>query len=205
SSPEIERKVKKKYKKHMDQILKKLKLRILQTNDLSEFEIVNEKLVQKHEKFVKEVFRSYEEKFVNIQIKTKLRPAIGIDLGTTYCCVSVCLNGDIQIMPNEVGKNTTPSYIGIGGEHTFIGQRAKEQAYLRPLSTVFNAKRLIGRNYDDPIVQKDIELWPFEVINVDSHPVIRVEGRNYLPEEISAEILKELKRQAEEFLSRPIA
>merc|ERR1719178_4402 len=90
---------------------------------------------------------------------------IGIDLGTTYSCVGVYKNGRIEIIQNDQGNRITPSYVAFTGEGRVVGEGAKNQAVLNPTNTIYDAKRLIGRDYSEETVQKDIKLWPFEVQN----------------------------------------
>ena len=105
-------------------------------------------------------------------------PAIGIDLGTTYSCVGVFQHGKVEIIANDQGNRTTPSYVGFTDTERLIGDSAKNQVATNPTNTVFDAKRLIGRRYDESTVQSDMRLWPFKVINVNSKPKIQVEYKN---------------------------
>ncbi|CAG7832433.1 unnamed protein product [Allacma fusca] len=131
--------------------------------------------------------------------------AIGIDLGTTYSCVAVYQNGKVQVIPNELGQKTTPSYVAFSDSNeTTIGEVAKSQANIRPESTIYDVKRLIGRSFDDPIVQQDIQLWPFQVISYHNTPKVKVNNKSYYPEQISAKVLSYLKKQAEGYLGKPV-
>jgi molecular chaperone DnaK len=132
---------------------------------------------------------------------------IGIDLGTTNCCVSVLEGGAVQIIPNKEGGRTTPSVVGFTekGER-LVGQIAKRQAVTNPTNTLYAVKRLIGRKFNSPEVEKMRETVPFEIVeapNGDAH--IRVLERTYSPPEISAIVLQRLKLAAEEFLGDKIA
>jgi len=137
--------------------------------------------------------------------KTK-GPAIGIDLGTTYSCVGVFQHGRVDIIANDQGNRTTPSYVGFNDAERLIGDSAKNQVSLNPENTVFDAKRLIGRKYQDETVQDDMRHWPFEVIDEETKPKIKVqykgEEKIFAPEEISSMILTKMKETAEDFLGQ---
>ena len=131
--------------------------------------------------------------------------AIGIDLGTTYSCVGVWQNERVEIIANDQGNRTTPSYVGFTDTERLIGDAAKNQTAKNPINTVFDAKRLIGRKFNDPIVQKDMKLWPFKVeAGPDEKPVIVVkykgETKKFHPEEISSMVLTKMRETAEAFL-----
>ena len=135
--------------------------------------------------------------------------AIGIDLGTTYSCVGVWLNDRVEIIANDQGNRTTPSYVAFTDTERLIGDAAKNQVAKNPINTVFDAKRLIGRKFSDPIVQKDMKLWPFTVeAGADDKPVIVVkfkgENKRFHPEEISSMVLTKMKETAEAFLGQTV-
>ena len=130
---------------------------------------------------------------------------VGIDLGTTYSCVGCWQHGQVEIISNEMGYRTTPSYVAFSPEgERLIGEAAKSQVTQNPENTVFDAKRLIGRDFNDPVVQKDMKTWPFKVINKNGSPVIKVsydeEEKFYRPEEISSMVLIKMKEIAESYL-----
>src|SRR5215468_1422033 len=128
--------------------------------------------------------------------------AIGIDLGTTNCCVSVLEGGAVQIVPNKEGGRTTPTVVGFTekGER-LVGQIAKRQAITNAVNTIYAAKRLIGRKYNSPEVQRAIDLCPYEITEAANGDVrVRVRSRDYSPPEISAILLQRLKAAAEDFL-----
>ena len=131
--------------------------------------------------------------------------AIGIDLGTTYSCVSVWQNRKPVVLPNSQGQRTTPSYVSFTDTERHVGTSAKQQSTRNPTNTVYDAKRLIGRMFDDSVIQNDIKNWPFTVVPDDSNkPKIQVQYKNeiveYYPEEISSMVLQNMKQIAEDFL-----
>ncbi|KRT80066.1 hypothetical protein AMK59_7494, partial [Oryctes borbonicus] len=131
-------------------------------------------------------------------------PGVGIDLGTTYSCVGVWQHGKVEIIANDQGNRTTPSYVAFNDTERLIGDAAKSQVAMNPGNTVFDAKRLIGRKYDDPKIQLDIKHWPFKVMNDCGKPKIQVEYKGELktfaPEEISSMVLIKMKEIAETYL-----
>ncbi len=136
-------------------------------------------------------------------------PAIGIDLGTTYSCVGVFQHGKVEIIANDQGNRTTPSYVAFTDTERLIGDSAKNQVAMNPNNTVFDAKRLIGREYDDATVQSDMKHWPFAVRKDNSNkPIICVdykgEEKQFKPEEISSMVLLKMKETAEAFLGKKV-
>jgi molecular chaperone DnaK len=131
---------------------------------------------------------------------------IGIDLGTTNCCVSVLEGGSVQIIPNKEGGRTTPSVVGFTDKgERLVGQIAKRQAVTNAANTVYAVKRLIGRKFNSPEVQRALETAPFEIVEANNGDArIRVQGRVYSPQEISGIILQRLKAAAEDFLGEPV-
>ncbi|KAF8283068.1 putative heat shock protein 70 (hsp70) [Trypanosoma cruzi] len=135
--------------------------------------------------------------------------AIGIDLGTTYSCVGVWQNERVEIIANDQGNRTTPSYVAFTDTERLIGDAAKNQVAMNPTNTVFDAKRLIGRKFSDPVVQSDMKHWPFKVITKgDDKPVIQVqfrgETKTFNPEEVSSMVLSKMKEIAESYLGKQV-
>lgn len=132
--------------------------------------------------------------------------AIGIDLGTTYSCVGVWQNNKVEIIANDQGERTTPSYVAFSGTERMVGAAAKNQAAMNPKNTVYDAKRLIGRQFSDPVVKKDMEHYSFKVTaNSDDKPMIELEsGEQFRPEQISSMVLESMKKTAEAYLGNPV-
>jgi len=135
----------------------------------------------------------------------KEAPAIGIDLGTTYSCVGVWQNDRVEIIANDQGNRTTPSYVGFTDGERLIGDAAKNQVAMNPMNTVFDAKRLIGRKFSDAAVQSDIKHWPFSVVSGPGEkPMIEVEykgeKKSFASEEISSMVLVKMRDIAQSYL-----
>ncbi|KAG2229985.1 heat shock 70 kDa protein 2 [Thamnidium elegans] len=135
--------------------------------------------------------------------------AIGIDLGTTYSCVGVWESERVEIIANEQGNRTTPSYVAFSDAERLVGDAAKNQAAMNPKNTVFDAKRLIGRRFDDQDVKEDMKNWPFTIIEKNEAPFIQVEfeGKtvSYSPQEISSMVLIKMKEIAEAKLGKKVS
>lgn len=136
-------------------------------------------------------------------------PAIGIDLGTTYSCVGVFQHGKVEIIANDQGNRTTPSYVAFTDTERLIGDAAKNQVAMNPNNTIFDAKRLIGRKFEDATVQADMKHWPFEVISDGGKPKIQVdykgETKSFFPEEVSSMVLTKMKETAEAYLGKTVS
>ncbi|CAI4218664.1 unnamed protein product [Parascedosporium putredinis] len=134
--------------------------------------------------------------------------AIGIDLGTTYSCVATYEGNNVEIIANEQGNFTTPSFVSFNEKERLIGEAAKNQAAMNPRNTVFDVKRLIGRRFDDPTVKKDMESWPFKVIDDGGNPKVEVEylgeTKSFSAQEISAMVLVKMKEIAEAKLGKKV-
>jgi len=132
------------------------------------------------------------------------KSAVGIDLGTTYSCVGVFQHGKVEIIANDQGNRTTPSYVAFTDTERLIGDPAKNQVAINPNNTIFDAKRLIGRKFDDVTVQADMKHWPFTVVDFGGKPKLQVEYQNetkqFTPEEVSSMVLTKMKETAEAFL-----
>jgi len=137
-----------------------------------------------------------------------VKAAIGIDLGTTYSCVGWWKENRCEIIANDQGNRTTPSYVAFTDKERLIGDGAKNQSSINPENTVYDAKRLIGRKFDDPIIQNEISNLPFEVVNENNKPKIKVnykeEEKTYHPEEISSMILIKMKEIAEAYIGNEV-
>lgn len=131
---------------------------------------------------------------------------IGIDLGTTNSCVSVLENGTAKIIENAEGGRTTPSIVAYANDgEVLVGQSAKRQAVTNPTNTLYAVKRLIGRRFDEEVVQKDIKMVPFAIVKADNGDAwVEVKGEKMAPPQISAEVLKKMKKTAEDYLGEPV-
>ena len=131
---------------------------------------------------------------------------IGIDLGTTNSCVSILENGNVKVIENAEGARTTPSIIAYANDgEILVGQSAKRQAVTNPHNTLYAVKRLIGRRFDEEVVQKDIQMVPYKIAKADNGDAwVEVNGQKMAPPQISAEILKKMKKTAEDYLGEPV-
>merc|ERR1739841_73897 len=139
----------------------------------------------------------------DINIMSKV---IGIDLGTTNSCVAIMDGTQAKVLENAEGARTTPSVVAFSdNDEKLIGQPAKRQAVTNPENTIFAVKRLIGRNFDDPSVKKDVETAPFKIVNSDKGDAwIEAKGNKYSPSQISAFTLQKMKETAEKYLGQAV-
>ena len=131
---------------------------------------------------------------------------IGIDLGTTNSCVSVLEGGKPRVIENSEGGRTTPSIVAYTDDNEIlVGQSAKRQAVTNPTNTLFAVKRLIGRRFEDDVVQKDIKMVPYQIVKADSGDAwVQVNDDKMAPPQVSAEVLRKMKKTAEEYLGEAV-
>ncbi|MBH9307287.1 molecular chaperone DnaK [Pseudomonas aeruginosa] len=131
---------------------------------------------------------------------------IGIALGTTNSCVAILENGNVKVIENAEGARTTPSIIAYTNDgETLVGQPAKRQAVTNPQNTLYAVKRLIGRRFEENVVQKDIQMVPYSIVKADNGDAwVEVKGQKMAPPQISAEVLKKMKKTAEDYLGEPV-
>ncbi|MFJ4347275.1 molecular chaperone DnaK [Pseudomonas sp. NPDC089401] len=131
---------------------------------------------------------------------------IGIDLGTTNSCVSILENGNVKVIENAEGARTTPSIVAYANDgEILVGQSAKRQAVTNPHNTLFAVKRLIGRRFEEEVVQKDIKLVPYKIVKAGNGDAwVQASGKDMAPPQISAEVLKKMKKTAEDYLGEPV-
>ena len=134
--------------------------------------------------------------------------AIGIDLGTTYSCVAVYENGKVEIIANDQGNRTTPSYVSFNETERLLGDASKASSSMNPLNTIYDIKRMLGREFTDTSVQQDIKSVPYKVVSCNGKPKVEVmfknECKQFTPEEISAMILVKMKETAEAYLGKKV-
>jgi len=133
---------------------------------------------------------------------------LGIDLGTTFSCVGIWRNGRVEVIANDQGNRTTPSFVSFTSEERLIGDAAKTMASSNPKNTVYDAKRLVGRNYNDSHMQDELKHFSYKVVDKNNKPVIEVEYKNetkqFTPEEISSMILYKMKEIGEAYLGETV-
>src|SRR6202163_915316 len=132
---------------------------------------------------------------------------IGIDLGTTNSCVAIMEGGKPRVIENSEGDRTTPSIVAFTKDgEVLVGQPAKRQAVTNPQNTTFAVKRLIGRKFDDDVVQKDIKMVPYKIVKADNGDAwVEIRGKKMAPPEISARVLMKMKKTAEDYLGEPVS
>ncbi|HAM60868.1 MAG TPA: molecular chaperone DnaK, partial [Psychrobacter sp.] len=131
---------------------------------------------------------------------------IGIDLGTTNSCVAVMEGDSVKIIENAEGTRTTPSIVAYKDDEILVGQSAKRQAVTNPNKTLFAIKRLIGRRFDDKVVQKDIGMVPYKIVKADNGDAwVEINDKKLAPPQVSAEILKKMKKTAEDYLGESVS
>jgi len=137
------------------------------------------------------------------------KKVIGIDLGTTYSCVGIFDHGKVEIIANDQGNRTTPSYVAFTDTERLVGDPAKNQVAMNPSNTIFDAKRMIGRKFQDPKLQADLMHWPFKVVCERDKPMMEVEfkgqKKRFTPEEISSMVLGKMRETAEAYLGYKVA
>jgi heat shock protein 5 len=140
--------------------------------------------------------------------KQNFGPVIGIDLGTTYSCVGIYKKGRVEIIANDQGNRITPSWVAFTDTERLIGEAAKNQAAMNPENTIFDIKRVIGRKWEDPEVQRDAKIFPYKLVNKGGKPFVEVqfkgETKTFSPEEVSAMILTKMKEIAEAYLGKKV-
>ena len=130
---------------------------------------------------------------------------IGIDLGTTNSCVAVLDGSNTKIIENSEGDRTTPSVVAYADDEVLVGQAAKRQSVTNPQNTLFAIKRLIGRQFGDDVVQRDIKMVPYEIVKADNGDAwVNVSDQKMAPPQISAQVLKKMKKTAEDFLGEEV-
>lgn len=146
---------------------------------------------------------SYEF-LLNFKEKT-MSKIIGIDLGTTNSCVAIIENGSPKVIENNEGARTTPSIVAYADQEILVGASAKRQAVTNPKNTVYAAKRLIGRKFAESAVQKDIDLMPYKIVQAENGDAwVEANGQQLAPPQISAEVLRKMKKTAEDYLGHEV-
>merc|ERR1712100_359851 len=155
------------------------------------------------------LFLKEDKRRIKIMSSKSEGPAIGIDLGTTYSCVGVWQHDRVEIVANDQGNRTTPSFVAFTDSERLIGDSAKNQVAMNPKNTVFDAKRLIGRKFSDPQVQHDMKEFSYSIVKGEAEkPMIEVEfhgeKKKFAAEEISSMVLVKMKEVAEAFLGKDV-